>query len=148
MLQNLSIKYISHPFQTNKQHIKRQHPIDRYFNRRSFCFFWVNFLVFREDGCRVAKRGYVIGGNRSYSGSAPIHFYSERLNALRDKKGYICDMDGVIYRGNQLLDGVREFIEYVKDNDKKIIFLTNTSTSSREMLQSKLASKVYLWWSE
>ena len=29
------------------------------------------------------------------------------LNILRSKKGFICDMDGVIYRGNQLLPGVK-----------------------------------------
>lgn len=26
-------------------------------------------------------------------------------------KGFICDMDGVIYHGNQILPGVREFIQ-------------------------------------
>ena len=26
-------------------------------------------------------------------------------------KGFICDMDGVIYYGNELLPGVREFID-------------------------------------
>ena len=28
------------------------------------------------------------------------------LENLRDRKGFICDMDGVIYLGNQLLPGV------------------------------------------
>ena len=27
------------------------------------------------------------------------------------KKGFICDMDGVIYHGNQVLPGVVEFID-------------------------------------
>ena len=31
------------------------------------------------------------------------------------KKGFICDMDGVIYYGNRVLPGVKEFIEWLKD---------------------------------
>ena len=31
------------------------------------------------------------------------------LNLLREKKGFICDMDGVIYHGNILLPGVKEY---------------------------------------
>ena len=38
------------------------------------------------------------------------HAYT--LEALRNKKGFICDMDGVIYHGNLLLPGVREFYEH------------------------------------
>ena len=33
------------------------------------------------------------------------------LEELRARKGFICDMDGVIYLGNQLLPGVREFVK-------------------------------------
>ena len=35
---------------------------------------------------------------------------NEELELLRDKKGFICDMDGVIYHGNRLLPGVTEFV--------------------------------------
>ena len=30
---------------------------------------------------------------------------------FNDKKGFICDMDGVIYNGNKILPGVPDFIE-------------------------------------
>ena len=30
---------------------------------------------------------------------------------FNEKKGFICDMDGVIYHGNQILPGVPEFIQ-------------------------------------
>ena len=29
------------------------------------------------------------------------------MDNLKNKKGFICDMDGVIYHGNKLLPGVR-----------------------------------------
>ena len=36
-------------------------------------------------------------------------------------KGFISDMDGVIYHGNQILPGVREFVEFLrKVSDTKL----------------------------
>lgn len=34
------------------------------------------------------------------------------------KKGFICDMDGVIYHGNQVLPGVVEFINWLHRENK------------------------------
>lgn len=44
------------------------------------------------------------------------------LDRLFEKKGFICDMDGVIYHGNRLLPGVKEFLGWLKENDKKFLF--------------------------
>ena len=61
------------------------------------------------------------------------------MESLRAKKGFICDMDGVIYHGNELLDGVKEFVEWLYRENKKFLFLTNASTRSPRELQAKLA---------
>jgi len=61
------------------------------------------------------------------------------MESLRQKKGFICDMDGVIYHGNRLLPGVSEFVEWLKANDKKFLFLTNSSERSPRELKQKLA---------
>ncbi len=61
------------------------------------------------------------------------------MEKLRAKRGFICDMDGVIYHGNTLLDGVREFVDWLYKNDKKFLFLTNNSQKSPRELQQKLA---------
>ena len=37
------------------------------------------------------------------------------MEQLRAKKGFIIDMDGVIYHGNQILPGVPEFIRWLHD---------------------------------
>lgn len=58
---------------------------------------------------------------------------------LRNKNGFICDMDGVIYHGNKLLPHVKEFIRWLEDNDKKYLFLTNGSGRSPRELAQKLA---------
>ncbi|HHW95182.1 MAG TPA: HAD family hydrolase [Mogibacterium sp.] len=57
---------------------------------------------------------------------------------LQEKKGFICDMDGVIYHGNMLLDGVKEFVEWLYENDKEFLFLTNASSRSPRELREKL----------
>ena len=43
------------------------------------------------------------------------------------KKGIICDMDGVIYHGNMILPGVKEFIDWLHEEKKDYLFLTNSS---------------------
>lgn len=58
---------------------------------------------------------------------------------LRSKKGFICDMDGVIYHGNKLLPHVKEFIKWLEDNGKSYLFLTNGSGRSPRELAQKLA---------
>ena len=55
------------------------------------------------------------------------------------KKGFICDMDGVIYHGNRLLPGVTEFIDWLHKEDKKFLFLTNNSGYTPRELQQRLA---------
>lgn len=60
------------------------------------------------------------------------------MEALLDKKAFICDMDGVIYHGNLLLDGVKEFVEWLSETGKQFIFLTNSSERSPRELRQKL----------
>ncbi|MEG1548655.1 MAG: HAD-IIA family hydrolase [Clostridia bacterium] len=60
------------------------------------------------------------------------------MDKLRAKKGFICDMDGVIYHGNRILPGVKEFVDWLYRNDKKFLFLTNASGKSPKELQLKL----------
>jgi NagD protein len=60
------------------------------------------------------------------------------VNELRSKKGFICDMDGVIYHGNRLLPGVKEFVEWLYKENKNFLFLTNSSEWSPKELQQKL----------
>lgn len=55
------------------------------------------------------------------------------------KKGFICDMDGVIYHGNQILPGVVEFIDWLNSENKEYLFLTNNSGYTPRELQQKLA---------
>ena len=41
------------------------------------------------------------------------------MDGLHQKKAFIIDMDGVIYHGNLLLPGAREFVNWLEDNGKE-----------------------------
>lgn len=47
-------------------------------------------------------------------------------------------MDGVIYHGNQLLEGAAEFVEWLLRENKQFLFLTNSSERSPRELRQKL----------
>ncbi len=61
------------------------------------------------------------------------------IEVIKNKKAYICDMDGVIYHGNRLLEGAKKFVDWLKGENKKFVFLTNSSQRSRIELHQKLA---------
>ncbi len=65
----------------------------------------------------------------------------DRVNNINfnEKKGFLCDMDGVIYHGNQILPGVAEFIQWLQDEKKEYLFLTNNSGYTPRELNQKLA---------
>ena len=60
------------------------------------------------------------------------------MESLRSRKGFLCDMDGVIYKGNQLLPGVREFVAWLYRENKEFLFFTNSSARTPRELQQKL----------
>jgi len=61
------------------------------------------------------------------------------IEYIKRKKGFIIDMDGVIYHGNKLLPGVKEFIQWMHREKKKYLFLTNSSERTPKELKEKLS---------
>ena len=60
------------------------------------------------------------------------------IDKIKAKKGFICDMDGVIYHGNKLLPGVKEFVDWLVKEEKRFLFLTNSSERTPQELRDKL----------
>ena len=54
------------------------------------------------------------------------------------KKGFICDMDGVLYHGNRVLPGAVEFVQWLQKEHKEYLFLTNNSGMTPRELGQKL----------
>lgn len=44
------------------------------------------------------------------------------MEILKNKLGFICDMDGVIYHGNKLLPGVPEFVDWLYKENKNFLY--------------------------
>ncbi len=57
-------------------------------------------------------------------------------NKLYD--GYVFDLDGTIYLGDELLPGAKRLVEALRDNGKKVVFLSNNPTKDPKMHSEKL----------
>lgn len=53
-------------------------------------------------------------------------------------RGYLIDMDGVLYRGSSLIPGADEFIIQLLEDDIPFLFLTNNSQRTRRDVATKL----------
>ncbi len=61
------------------------------------------------------------------------------MNCLEKLRLFLLDMDGTIYLGNDLFDGVTDFLEHIKNIGGRYIFLTNNSSKSVEKYIEKLS---------
>ncbi|XP_060184324.1 phosphoglycolate phosphatase 1A, chloroplastic-like [Lycium barbarum] len=50
---------------------------------------------------------------------------------------FIFDCDGVIWKGDKLIDGVPETLDLLREKGKKLVFVTNNSTKSRKQYGKK-----------
>jgi arabinose operon protein AraL len=57
---------------------------------------------------------------------------------MNDIKGYVFDLDGTIFRGNQLIEGADSTINFLRSIGKKIVFLSNRGNISRQRCKEKL----------
>lgn len=55
------------------------------------------------------------------------------------RTGYLIDMDGVIYRGSELIPGAERFLGQLIERDIPFLFLTNNSQRTRRDVATRLA---------
>lgn len=53
---------------------------------------------------------------------------------------FVLDLDGTFYLGDRPIDGALEFVRYVQEKGKKILFFTNNSSRSPRVYMDRLAS--------
>lgn len=63
----------------------------------------------------------------------------QRAALLKEIQLFVLDMDGTFYLGNRRLDGALEFVQYVQEKGRKILFFTNNSSRSPEVYMDRLA---------
>ena len=49
---------------------------------------------------------------------------------LKKKKLWLLDMDGTIYNENEIFEGTLDFLQQIRDNGGRYIFITNNSSKS------------------
>src|SRR5436853_7611391 len=68
------------------------------------------------------------------------------MNALRSRAtipafdGYIFDLDGTVYLGAALVPGAGEAITWLRGNGRRVVFLSNNPTSTREQYAARLTA--------
>jgi HAD superfamily hydrolase (TIGR01450 family) len=53
-------------------------------------------------------------------------------------EGYVFDLDGTIYLGDELLPGAKRLIETLRESGKRVVFLSNNPTKDPKMYSEKL----------
>lgn len=53
---------------------------------------------------------------------------------LKKKKLWLLDMDGTIYNENEIFEGTLDFLQQIRDNGGRYIFITNNSIQIRNGL--------------
>jgi len=96
----------------------------------------VNCAIERESARNLPNEGPVrITEEQVMCCSGRI--YVQKENDFMDT-GFLIDMDGVIYRGSELIPGARQFIGKLLDEETPFLFLTNNSQRSRRDVATKL----------
>ena len=79
-------------------------------------------------------------GNVSGADGASTHGLAEVREATGAIKAVLLDMDGVVYRGETILDGVLEFLAWSEDMGIRLLYVTNNATKTPSMFVDKLAA--------
>ncbi len=64
----------------------------------------------------------------------------DALQRLRQAKGWIFDMDGVLYRGADVLPGVQELLDALTLRERPFMMATNNSMATPEAYERRLAA--------
>ncbi len=62
------------------------------------------------------------------------------IEVLRRKKLFLLDMDGTVYTGSRLFEGVNDFLKYIKSIGGQYVFITNNSSRSVKDYVKKLSN--------
>jgi HAD superfamily hydrolase (TIGR01458 family) len=59
---------------------------------------------------------------------------------MKDVRGFLIDLDGVLYVGDQAITGARESIDFIRDKNYTFRFVSNTTRRSRKSVAERLSS--------
>ncbi|KAI3829444.1 hypothetical protein L1987_03568 [Smallanthus sonchifolius] len=80
-----------------------------------------------------------MGDDRSTTSCQPLSLLNVR-SLLDSVDCFLFDCDGVIWKGDTLIDGVPQTLEMLRSKGKKLVFVTNNSSKSRKQYAHKFQS--------
>lgn len=72
--------------------------------------------------------------------STALNTENDTLDRLRTAKGFVFDMDGVIYLGTKLLPGVNDLFDMLRLRQVPFVLGTNNSTATQQTFVERLAA--------
>ena len=61
------------------------------------------------------------------------------IEDLKKVKCFLLDMDGTIYLGDNVIDGTHEFLDILKKQNKRAMYITNNSSKATSQYVEKLS---------
>ncbi|MBW0506969.1 hypothetical protein O181_046684 [Austropuccinia psidii MF-1] len=66
-----------------------------------------------------------------------LQSHQELQSFINRFDNFLFDCDGVIWHGDQLIPGVKSVLEFLRASNKRLIFVTNNATKSRQSFKAK-----------
>ncbi|WP_340392154.1 TIGR01457 family HAD-type hydrolase [Macrococcoides caseolyticum] len=63
---------------------------------------------------------------------------------MKKYKGYLLDLDGTMYAGTRVIEGAKEFIEYLSNNNLPYLFVTNNASKRPDEVAEKLTNMGFI----
>ncbi|CAK9869455.1 unnamed protein product [Sphagnum jensenii] len=82
----------------------------------------------------------VVRASVEENGTPVAPFLTDASKLIDSAKTFIFDCDGVIWKGDKLINGVPETLDMLHSMGKKLVFVTNNSTKSRKQYGKKFES--------
>lgn len=89
------------------------------------------------DGIVVPSQAQEQASVKIASSPPPLRLTEGIHHLLSSTDAFIFDCDGVIWKGGQVIEGVRETLLELRKAGKRVFFITNNSMLSRKALQQK-----------
>lgn len=70
--------------------------------------------------------------------SADIARAKDAVRPIGSYKGFLCDLDGTLYLSDRVLPGAVEMIDRLRATDRRVVFLSNNPTRTRDEYRAKL----------
>ncbi|CAN1301190.1 Phosphoglycolate phosphatase 1B, chloroplastic [Linum perenne] len=96
-------------------------------------------LYANPDHTIISKRRTIMESFKTRAASVPPSAPQlDNADALIDSvETFIFDCDGVIWKGDKLIEGVPETLDMLRSRGKRLVFVTNNSTKSRKQYGKK-----------